>query len=173
MSSVEPCSAASPEPHPQCSSTLPSSDGSAHRCLTKRAEADALPRTDACFYVPRVMTELFLCVSLYRRACRCESALLCELLRGSTAQLQSPERIQPRQKQSPCTSVCNLKVTESGVSRSVCLSLSPSPRGGLHYPGQSSVEQSGGPRPFECRNAPAICCTLELDLQPNSISSPN
>ena len=69
--------------------------------------------------------------------------------------------------------VCNLKVTEVGLSLCFCLSLSLSLRGGLHYPGQSSAERSGGPRLVECRNAPAICCTLELDLQPNSISSPS
>lgn len=37
-------------------------------------------------------------------------------------------------------------------------------------PGRGALEQSGDLQPDERRNAPTICCTLVLNLQPYSIS---
>ena len=152
-----------------CSSTLPSSDGSTHWCSTKGARG-------GCFAARRWLFScatcndgvVSACVSLHRRAYRCESDL--------PVSCCAVQQLNCSQRSERSWVLIRLCVTSRWPSQGwLALSASPPPslRGGLHYPGQSSVEPSGGPRPFECRNAPAICCTLELDLQPNSISSPN
>lgn len=51
MSSVEPCSPASPTPSAQCSTTLPSSDGLIRWCLPKRARADYLQCWCRCLFM--------------------------------------------------------------------------------------------------------------------------
>lgn len=44
---------------------------------------------------------------------------------------------------------------------------------GSHYSRQNVVVLRGDPQPLEMRAVAAICCTLESDLQLNSISSPS
>lgn len=173
---MEPCSPASPDPDALCGSTLPSSDALIHRCATKRGKLRFCvvyvcmttygfylihmngDNHDACFH----SHELPHTVGGYSR-----EGLLTVVPLNSSIPVNATEK-----NESVSTFLWNLKVTEMRVAP-FSVSLTRSLRGGLHYPGQSSLEQNGSPRLVWCRNAPAICCTLELDLQPNSISSPS